>query len=110
MKQTKLRRKRVFRYAVLYFFLLIIFLGLLIAPAIVGPKLGTGVFPAFLDDFALVQPTGQDNNNTLKEGEAKPESETDAGGGDTGGGGRTTDETDPFADDKFDFKRLRFVR
>ncbi|MBE3044204.1 hypothetical protein IMZ48_16865, partial [Candidatus Bathyarchaeota archaeon] len=86
MKQTKLRRKRVFRYAVLYFFLVIIFLGLLIAPAVVGPKLPDGIFPAVLDDFALVQPTGQDNNNTLKEGEAKPEGEDDAGGGDDGGG------------------------
>lgn len=64
LKQSKLRRKRVFRYAVLYFGLLILFLVL-----IVGPSLAGKYVPASLTDMLsstkLVQPTGLDNNDTI---------------------------------------------
>lgn len=69
MKQSKLRRRRVVRYAVLYFTLLIVFVGLIAGPVVVGdydlfPKslyndlTGTGL-------FKLAQPTGLLNDNTL---------------------------------------------
>ena len=67
MKQTKLRRKRVFRYAVLYFLLLIIFVALIVAPTVAGPMIGDGVFPSALTDLKLVQPIDQDNNDTTTE-------------------------------------------
>lgn len=78
MKQTKLRRKRVFRYAVLYFTLLIIFLGLIVAPTVAGPNLGEDVFPSVLTDMKLVQKNKQENNDTTTEPTGKPVS----GGGD----------------------------
>ncbi|SPO05075.1 probable 1,3-beta-D-glucan synthase subunit [Cephalotrichum gorgonifer] len=78
MKQTKLRRKRVFRYAVLYFLLLAVFLGLIIAPTIVGPKLPKSAFPSALDDYKLVQPINQNNNDTT----AEPTGDPKKGGGD----------------------------
>ena len=60
LKQTKLRRRRVIRYAILYFVLLVVFLGLVVAPAVAGkylPSLGT--IP-----LELLQPTGLNNNDT----------------------------------------------
>lgn len=66
MKQSKLRRKRVFRYALLYFTLLIIFLVLFIAPSLAGKYVGTALSDPLNSIFSgLVQPTGQDNNDTI---------------------------------------------
>jgi 1,3-beta-glucan synthase len=65
MKQSKLRRKRVIRYSILYFALLIIFIGLIVGPIVAGPLL-----PANLGDqvngfgFALYQPNNQNQNDT----------------------------------------------
>ncbi|KAI6368044.1 hypothetical protein MCOR25_004727 [Pyricularia grisea] len=69
MKQSKLRTRRVVRYAILYFVLLVLFLALLAGPAIIStfvkdmpPKAITNV--KFLTDSGLIQPAGLDNNNT----------------------------------------------
>lgn len=70
MKQSKLRKRRVWRYAVLYFALLIIFLLLLVGPILIGKlklldyasiqsKFETGTFAGV---FAI---TGLNNNDTL---------------------------------------------
>ena len=61
MKQSKLRRRRVFRYAILYFVMLVVFVGLIVGPIVAGkniPKLD------LLDSTNLLQPTGQDNDDT----------------------------------------------
>lgn len=92
MKQTKLRRKRVFRYAVLYFILLIVFVGLIVAPTVAGPMIGEEVFPEALSDFKLVQPSNQDNNDTT----AEPT-----------GGSPGEDEEEEEEDDLFD--RVKFL-
>ncbi|KAL2126497.1 hypothetical protein VTI74DRAFT_801 [Chaetomium olivicolor] len=67
MKQTKLRRRRVIRYAILYFVLLVIFLALIIGPALAGrvitiPKGITDV--KMVTDFGLIQPTNVNKDNT----------------------------------------------
>lgn len=61
MKQSKLRRRRVFRYAILYFVMLVVFVGLIVGPIVAGkniPKLD------LLDSTNLMQPTGQDKDDT----------------------------------------------
>merc|ERR1712230_264419 len=63
MKQSKLRKRRVWRYAVLYFALLILFLVLIIGPVFVR-KYVTNLPSIPLD---LLQPTGQDNNDTTSQ-------------------------------------------
>ena len=63
MKQNKLRRKRVFRYAVLFFIMLILFVGLIAGPIVGGKKIPASV-TAKLSDYFLVQPTGQNNDDT----------------------------------------------
>ncbi|KAI0895057.1 glycosyltransferase family 48 protein [Annulohypoxylon nitens] len=40
MKQSKLRRRRVIRYAVLYFVMLVVFVALIVAPAVGGKQIG----------------------------------------------------------------------
>jgi len=61
LKQTKLRKRRVIRYAILYFVLLVVFLGLIIGPVIVGKQLK---FPKLGLPMEIMQPTGYNNNNT----------------------------------------------
>lgn len=69
MKQSKLRRRRVIRFAVLYFVMLILFLGLVVAPAILSDR---GIIPDSLlttvgdlvPDFYLLQPNNLDRDNT----------------------------------------------
>lgn len=68
LKQSKLRRKRVFRYALLYFILLILFLVLMVGPSLAGKYVPSSVF-SMLDSTNLVQPTGLDKNNTIGETE-----------------------------------------
>lgn len=66
MKQSKLRRKRVFRYAVLYFIMLVLLVGLIVGPAVAGgmiPKSVTGKI-GDVGNFHLLQPVGQNNNDT----------------------------------------------
>jgi 1,3-beta-glucan synthase len=67
MKQSKLRRRRVIRYAVLYFTLLIVFIALLVGPGVGAKMIITKDFEdnfnSILPDFPLLQP----NNNKLKD-------------------------------------------
>jgi 1,3-beta-glucan synthase len=59
LKQTKLRRRRVVRYAILYFVLLIVFVAIIAGPVIVSRFLHIK-----LEIFDLLQPTGLNNNDT----------------------------------------------
>jgi 1,3-beta-glucan synthase len=65
MKQTKLRRRRVLRYAILYFVLLVVFIALIVGPAVAGRyiKLEDLNIP-MLDDMKLLQPTSLSNDDT----------------------------------------------
>jgi 1,3-beta-glucan synthase len=67
MKQSKLRRRRVTRYLIVYIALLVLFLGLLVGPIVGGSKVSgslnslvpnTGIFAG------LLQPTNQTHNDT----------------------------------------------
>lgn len=64
MKQTKLRRRRVIRYAILYFVMLVVFVGLIAGPVVAGKKIPASVFNS-LKSTNLVQPTGLSNDDTL---------------------------------------------
>jgi len=76
MKQTKLRRRRVFRYAILYFVMLVVFVALIVGPVVAGDKIPTDSI-SILNDFDLVQPAGQDNNDTTAEPTGGPADSTD---------------------------------
>ncbi|KAK3376613.1 glycosyltransferase family 48 protein [Lasiosphaeria ovina] len=62
MKQSKLRRRRVFRFAVLYFVMLFVFVGMIVGP-IVGAKPILDALKKSIPD-GLLQPTNQTNDNT----------------------------------------------
>lgn len=66
MKQSKLRRRRVFRFAVLYFVLFIVFMGLMIAPVFVGTLLPKTISEKAQDIMGmnLYQPNNQDHDDT----------------------------------------------
>lgn len=70
LKQTRLRKRRVIRYAILYFTLLVIFI-LLIAGPLVGHRFikKTPQFSGQLQD--LLQPTGLNNNDTSNKATGK---------------------------------------
>ena len=60
LKQTKLRKRRVVRYAILYFVLLVVFLAIIVGPIVAGKQLKLNVnLP-----MELLQPTGFSNNDT----------------------------------------------
>lgn len=63
MKQSKLRRKRVFRYAILYFIMLVVFVGLIVGPIFAGKKIPQSVVRQ-LKSTDLMQPVNLDNNDT----------------------------------------------
>jgi len=63
MKQSKLRRRRVWRFAILYFVILIVFLALLIGPIVAG-KFITNLTKGLNIPMHLLQPTNQSNNDT----------------------------------------------
>lgn len=103
LKQTKLRKRRIVRFAILYFALFVIFLALIVGPIVAGPKipklsLGGGL----VGD--LVQPVGQNNNDTVSSytgsggnvggAGGTPATATDGSGGD--GSAATTSLADPF--------------
>lgn len=94
MKQTKLRRRRVFRYAILYFVMLIVFVGLIVGPVVAGDKIPTDSI-SILNDLDLMQPAGQDNNDTT----AEP----------TGGPADSTDEDDADEEDLDLDSKLKFL-
>lgn len=54
----------MFRYAVLYFALLLLFLILIVGPSLAGKYVPSSVTDS-LSSLNLVQPTGQDNNDTI---------------------------------------------
>jgi len=60
LKQTKLRKRRVIRYAILYFIILIVFVALIAGPVVASKYL------KFTIDLPmnLIQPTGLFNNDT----------------------------------------------
>ncbi|KAI9822337.1 MAG: 1,3-beta-D-glucan synthase [Pycnora praestabilis] len=60
LKQSKLRKRRVIRFAILYFVMLVIFLALIVGPIVAGKFLTT--LPSI--PLNLLQPTGQNNNDT----------------------------------------------
>ncbi|KAK9457574.1 1,3-beta-glucan synthase component-domain-containing protein [Dipodascopsis uninucleata] len=65
LKQTKLRKRMVKKYATLYFVLFVVFLALIIAPAVAGKYVPDNFADNLPSSFSgLVQPTGQDNNDT----------------------------------------------
>lgn len=67
MKQSKLRKRRVFRYAALYFVMLVVALALLVGPLVAGSQIISGTSSLTKDPsstFYLVQPIGLNNNDT----------------------------------------------
>ncbi|KAL4920320.1 1,3-beta-glucan synthase component-domain-containing protein [Aspergillus aurantiobrunneus] len=67
LKQSKLRKRRVVRFAILYFAMLVLFLVLLIAPLIARNK-GQSIFDSFDGNellSGLIQPLDTDNNDTI---------------------------------------------
>ena len=60
LKQSKLRRRRVIRYAILYFTMLILFIVLIVGPIIASRFLTS--LPSI--PLQLIQPTGLNNNDT----------------------------------------------
>lgn len=67
MKQSKLRRRRVIRFAILYYVMLVVFLGLIIGPSLAGEQIPVDSITSMLSglgDIRLVQPNGLDNDNT----------------------------------------------
>lgn len=63
MKQSKLRRRRVIRYAILYFVMLVVFVGLIVAPIVAGDKIPASITND-LSSTNLMQPVNQNNNDT----------------------------------------------
>jgi 1,3-beta-glucan synthase len=61
LKQTKLRKRRVIRYAILYFVLLVVFLALIVGPIVAGNKFDFGLPKLPME---ILQPTGFSNNDT----------------------------------------------
>ncbi|TKA74208.1 1,3-beta-glucan synthase component FKS1 [Cryomyces minteri] len=59
LKQSKLRKRRVIRYAILYFVMLVIFIVLIVGPIVAGKYLGGISIP-----LNLLQPTGLNHNDT----------------------------------------------
>lgn len=67
MKQSKLRKRRVWRYAVLYFIMMIVFLALLVGPIVAGSIILKGTTSLTSDPsktMFLFQPVGLNNNDT----------------------------------------------
>lgn len=60
MKQTKLRKRRVIRYAILYFVLFVVFIALIVGPVVVGRIVDL----SFDIPMDLLQPVGLNNNDT----------------------------------------------
>ncbi|EGS22242.1 1,3-beta-glucan synthase component-like protein [Thermochaetoides thermophila DSM 1495] len=65
MKQTKLRRRRVIRYSILYFTLLIVFVALMVGPSVAGKHIPLDSLDDLISKYKLMQPTGLNNDNTL---------------------------------------------
>lgn len=68
LKQSRLRKRRVIRFAVLYFVMLAIFVALIVGPLVARNFLKD--LPSIPLD--LMQPINQDNNDTTTEETGKP--------------------------------------
>ncbi|CAI8510676.1 hypothetical protein BOH78_3781 [Pichia kudriavzevii] len=66
LKQARLRKRMIKKYSVLYYTVLVIFVALIAAPAVVGGLKNVNVTPTDLPEFAdgLFQPRHQNNNDT----------------------------------------------
>lgn len=66
MKQSKLRRRRVIRYAILYFTLLVVFIAIVAGPAVVGKLMGEKLSKTLqgMIPMDLVQPNYLEHDNT----------------------------------------------
>lgn len=66
MKQSKLRRRRVIRFAITYYLMLVLFVGLIVGPSVAGSKIPLKSLEDAMSGlpFRLVQPQNQDNDNT----------------------------------------------
>ena len=67
MKQSKLRKRRVWRYAVLYFVMLVVFVGLIVGPIVAAKPITSGTSSIFNQGGIigdLIQPVNQNNNDT----------------------------------------------
>ncbi len=104
MKQTKLRRRRVFRYAVLYFTLLVVFVGMIVGPAVAGKNIPDSVENS-LSGFGmkLFQPVDQDNDDTMGE------DETGTGNPEYSGARKTSSAEDTAQATESVAERLRFL-
>lgn len=96
IKQSRLRKRRVIRFAVLYFVLLVAFILLFFGPIIAAKFIDLGTLGKSIP-LDLMQPTGQNNNDTFSSvtgsalgnfgGDAAATDDSGSGGG--GGGGTT---------------------
>jgi 1,3-beta-glucan synthase len=67
MKQSKLRKRRVWRYAVLYFVMLVVFLALIVGPIVAQSEITKAAVKLTNDPKStmyLFQPVGLNNNDT----------------------------------------------
>ncbi|KAI0418186.1 1,3-beta-glucan synthase component FKS1 [Xylaria grammica] len=109
MKQSKLRRRRVIRYAVLYFTLLVVFVALLVGPAVGGRMIITDdlvkEFNSKLgEDFVLLQPYNVKlKDNTRGRNETGTGSPGYSGPGTASRTEAAAQETDSSSDSKFRF-------
>jgi 1,3-beta-glucan synthase len=84
LKQSKLRKRRVWRYAVLYFVLLVVFIALLVGPIVAGSKILSPSLEKKIP-LSLFQPVGLNNNDT--------QNYTETGTGTLSGAGSTAAAT-----------------
>jgi 1,3-beta-glucan synthase len=75
MKQSKLRRKRVFRYAILYFIMLVVFVGLIVGPIVGGGSVSNSVKGLLPTSLHLMQPNDLNNDDTRQNTPTGPGSE-----------------------------------
>jgi 1,3-beta-glucan synthase len=120
LKQSKLRKRRVVRYAILYFFMFFLFLILIVGPAIVGRFVGDSLFGTSSSlagsiPLNLLQPATWNNNDTsnkhtgtVTQGGAAGPSST-AGGQSTGGGGNGNPFSSAFGGSKRAVPTAMFV-
>ncbi|KAK6443547.1 1,3-beta-D-glucan synthase [Oleoguttula sp. CCFEE 5521] len=64
LKQTKLRRRRVIRYAIMYFSMLFLFVILIVGPIIASKFLDVTTLKFDVGGMILIQPTNWNNNDT----------------------------------------------
>ena len=108
LKQSKLRKRRVVRYAILYFLMFFLFLILIVGPAIAGRFIGD-ITSGLSIPLNLLQPVGWNNNDTSGKSTGTATQAGGAGGpasGTAGGGsGGSSSPSNPFASSTAGAKR-----